>query len=141
MNNPSQFTYMINPLRPFIILAVLFFCTSLKGNSLDIVFKPADAAANTPVSDIAHPLPFVELKVFPNPASDHIWVEFQLPDSSPTYLSCYNSMGQLVFRQSFGNQIAGDKHWKVDLSTMETGIYFLRIHWQSGQASTGILVQ
>ena len=62
-----------------------------------------------------------EILVYPNPATDHLWIQFATIGKYFTAL--FNSNGQLVkqYISSSGNKI------ELNLSDLKSGIYFLSI--------------
>jgi hypothetical protein len=62
-----------------------------------------------------------EILVYPNPATDHVWIQFAKTGRYVTAL--FNDNGQLVkqFVSSPGNKL------ELNLSELKTGIYFLSI--------------
>lgn len=144
-------------LQPFILLALSCICAPLLGQSyyvgsngengnsrihegkVDIGEDEFHYAAG--IKELSKPGQSIDLKTFPNPASDHIWLEINLPHSSLVHLRCYNSVGQEVFKQALGYQMEGYQQWKVDISPLPTGVFHLLLNWESGQVSSGIWIQ
>jgi hypothetical protein len=64
-----------------------------------------------------------KIKVFPNPAKDQLFFEFDSPINENTILSIYNHFGQLSQQINFGlNQTSS-----VDISNLPVGLYFISL--------------
>lgn len=64
---------------------------------------------------------------FPNPVSDQLTLDFDLPSSSNVRYEIYNSFGQLAMAQSFGWRNAGNNQENINLSVLSEGVYFLSL--------------
>ena len=65
-------------------------------------------------------------KVYPNPASDKVNINMDLPASSKVSLEIVTPTGQSIKKIDFGTQIKGNQTLTVDVSQFESGIYFFR---------------
>ena len=64
--------------------------------------------------------------VYPNPASDVLNVSLKLTSSANPIAQIYNFSGQLVYSENFGLS-KGENQIKLNVSTLTTGMYTLRI--------------
>lgn len=76
-----------------------------------------------------------EPKVFPNPFSDYL--NFSLPATESCIIRIFNSTGQEVYLADKLNQAQGIL--KIDLSTVQSGIYLLQIELPTGISSRRIV--
>jgi len=77
-------------------------------------------------------------KVYPNPVKDFVTVEIQSEISGTIQVNLYNILGTEVKKfDSFSLQ-TGDQQFKIDLSFLKTGVYFLKVS-SSGHVCTQIL--
>jgi hypothetical protein len=71
------------------------------------------------------------VKLFPNPASSKLSIQFAQPSISGSikYISVYNQLGQSV-----PSSVASmtEESFQVDCSTLNAGLYFLRFELESG---------
>lgn len=94
----------------------------------------------TNVEDPIQPVPF-SLNVFPNPASDYINIQRVDPISNivtdpASILTLYNVLGQQVLqREVYGL----DETYRLDVSTLAPGPYFLRLQTSETSVSTAII--
>jgi hypothetical protein len=65
--------------------------------------------------------------VYPNPAQDLANVNFTMPTTENVALSVYDLAGKMVSNQTIGKLAAGKQNIEVNTSTLEAGIYFVRI--------------
>ena len=84
----------------------------------------------------ANPL---NIKVFPNPFSQQVSVEFELPEASMVSLTLYDATGRLVKTVVAGAKIGAGRHM-LSLENLEvpTGVYWLRL--RSGSFSDNVSV-
>lgn len=68
------------------------------------------------------------LKVYPTPASNFLWMEYELTSSSVLEVKITNLSGQVVANQSLGQKSAGALKEKIDLSQLASGNYILQLH-------------
>jgi hypothetical protein len=67
------------------------------------------------------------LKVFPNPTSGKINIEFNLNDNVPVNIELFNSSGQKLKTISGLQTFAGKNHIESDLTNYPTGIYWITV--------------
>lgn len=65
------------------------------------------------------------LKLFPNPAENEVYLNFNLSESSEIEIVIYNQLGQEVKNIAYGQLESKDQTIKADLSGLSTGIYSL----------------
>jgi hypothetical protein len=71
------------------------------------------------------------LKVFPNPTSGKINIEFSLNDNSPVNIELYNSNGQQLKTISSLQTFSGKNQIEYDLSKYSSGIYWITVRTDS----------
>ena len=67
------------------------------------------------------------LRAFPNPASDELGVEFDLPTASQVSLYLYDGLGRRVMVRDLGLNNAGNNFNRMDVSDLPTGTYHLQV--------------
>jgi len=71
----------------------------------------------------------INTKVYPNPTNGQVIIEYDVPDLSDTNqsgrINIYNSLGQLVFNESFDADQNNRRNF--DLKALPVGTYYLRI--------------
>jgi hypothetical protein len=67
------------------------------------------------------------LRAFPNPTSDELGVEFDLPAASQVSLYLYDGLGRRVMVRDLGQTNAGNNFNRMDVSTLPTGTYHLQV--------------
>lgn len=77
-------------------------------------------------------------KVYPNPVKDFVIVEIRSEDAGTMQVSLINVLGSEVKKWESSNLFQGDQKIKFDLSTIKSGVYFLKIV-KSGQVKTQVL--
>lgn len=77
-----------------------------------------------------------DFKVYPNPASDYINLNYTLLVENNALLRIYNSSGQMVYNEEIEKQNAGNYTSVINTSYLNKGIYFLTL-----QSKNQILTQ
>lgn len=72
-------------------------------------------------------------RLFPNPAQDQLNIDFDLPEASKAEIEIINTLGQRVQQSSAYNLMSGNNRFNFDISNLQAGIYFFRIHTKEGQ--------
>lgn len=72
--------------------------------------------------------PLALTRVYPNPVSQELTLEYEAPDFEPVALRVYNALGQLVFSDAILPARFGPKVHKIDVSIWATGMYFLTLN-------------
>ncbi len=67
-----------------------------------------------------------QLNIFPNPASEMVWIEFNAGTISKTDIQVINSIGQEIFSKSVPAQ-SGNLRIPVPVKDFSPGIYFVRL--------------
>ena len=68
-----------------------------------------------------------KLNITPNPASDHIQLTYTLRQPAYVQLSVYNAIGERLIQRSEGNLPASEQLTKLDISSLQRGIYFVEL--------------
>ncbi len=69
-------------------------------------------------------LPFVDVKVFPNPASEFVRITFEDPVEDEIDISLMDVQGKLLYR---GFMETGSSEIILDMQTYDSGVYLLRL--------------
>ncbi len=92
-------------------------------------FAPQEGSVSLNGGDVVksvglEPEPF-EMKMYPNPASEHVWLEFNIEDNSHVTLVLYNMEGRVVRKEQI-NQ-SGNVRARIDVYNLTPGIYMLTL--------------
>jgi hypothetical protein len=101
-------------------------------------YKKGDKTWGTPliIMDIKKPGEALSvMTIYPNPAEDLITVTIREPFANP-YLEIWNLCGQKILEQYLTGQSI-----QVDISSLSSGIYFIRIRYISGQEILKLVVK
>lgn len=66
------------------------------------------------------------LRIYPNPAHDFLSVEYN-SDTGPSQLFVINVSGQVVYKESLGNEREGMKQIRLDLRFLPRGLYLVKL--------------
>lgn len=66
------------------------------------------------------------LNIYPNPANSKINVSFVLNNNQAVSVSVYDLLGKEVLSKNMGNQPSGTVTVTFDVSSLETGVYFVK---------------
>jgi hypothetical protein len=68
------------------------------------------------------------INLYPNPASDNAFVEFDLAESTTVSITIMNAVGQKVMEQDLGKINSGIQKNNINTSNLENGMYFVTIN-------------
>jgi hypothetical protein len=71
------------------------------------------------------------LKIYPNPAKGTVAINLRLPQVSSARISLHDMLGNEV--DVLATDAAGSFERTFDLSSVRSGIYFVRINYNNGQ--------
>lgn len=80
-----------------------------------------------------------EVKVFPNPAKDKLYIEDKTIDANTLFM-IYDMQGKLV-KQIEGAQAKGVFEAGIDIQGLNTGVYNLSIHNSTGHHSVRFTIE
>ena len=107
-------------------LVIAFKGTSAYGNSLYFDDVNVSSSVNTNEA-----IALEGMKVFPNPASDLVNIQFNLAAAQEMNISISNALGQTVKQVNTGNLNAGQQDFAVNTANLAAGMYF--INFTDGQ--------
>ena len=67
------------------------------------------------------------LQIYPNPVSDFVYIEFNLPQTSIVFIQIFNAMGAKVAELHHGQLPAGQQQFTWDAGHLPKGLYFCRV--------------
>jgi len=85
--------------------------------------------------------PLEILKIFPNPASAGFTVEYETPDFEPYDFRIYNSLGQMVYRNTETPNRFATKRLDIDSRNWAPGLYFAAIRRGKDQEVKPVMVK
>ena len=68
-----------------------------------------------------------KLMVYPNPATDELGVEYNLPAASQVAVSLFDGLGRRVMVRDFGQRAAGNNFNRLNVQDLPTGTYHLQV--------------
>jgi len=118
----------------FLVMALLFLTSGAVGQHILYFPIPPCPSLSLAENDDAE----LVFSVFPNPASDRLTVRTDLAGASGAAgIEIYNTMGKLVAEEPIPR---GEKETSIDISSLQAGLYFLRIRADGRQYSSIFLV-
>ncbi|WP_107040204.1 Omp28-related outer membrane protein [Brumimicrobium mesophilum] len=81
----------------------------------------------------------VALNVYPNPSTDLVNVDFKLENLTDVTVSILNTVGQTVSSNNLGS-VSGVQSTQLDVSSLESGIYIVRVQTANGEQTKRISV-
>ncbi len=82
-----------------------------------VVYDSASVGVHYPVNNIA-------IKIYPNPTSDMLWIDYDFSNNVDEQLLVYNTLGEIVLRKKIFNN---PKQIKLNCNMLPEGIYYLAI--------------
>ncbi|MFN8274451.1 MAG: T9SS type A sorting domain-containing protein [Flavobacteriaceae bacterium] len=68
------------------------------------------------------------IKVYPNPASDYLFVDLNFNQDAPFIAKVFDFKGRLIETYKINHESVGSHHVKIDVSGLKSGMYFLSIN-------------
>lgn len=103
---------------------------TLKDKDNTLVLTQGFQQAYFEITSIGEPLSTnFEIKVYPNPASDYVWVDLKSDEIKDATIELYDLEGKLIYSSKL-NLIEGST--KIDLHNLNSSQYILRISDNTG---------
>ncbi len=83
---------------------------------------------------------FLEVKTYPNPASDHVYINYMLADNGKVILEIFNSDGRIITGFSPGWLPSGEYNYRWETSNIPPGMYILRILQNNSLVTDKIII-
>jgi hypothetical protein len=83
---------------------------------------------------------FASLEVFPNPATDALNVNFNLPSQQTVEMRLVNVTGEAVYSNTL-NDVSGNINFRIDASTFAQGIYILNLTSTEGTVNKKVIIK
>lgn len=111
-------------------------CIDIYSNKVILIVSPASSISH--ISNNEYPV-----KCYPNPFNDRCTVNYNLQESSTVKLSCYNSLGELVFEIPDQHQPPGRHQILINTIDLgyQKGFYFYRIEINDNTTSGKLILQ
>jgi Secretion system C-terminal sorting domain len=81
-----------------------------------------------------------EVKLYPNPASNTVAIEYVLKENSTVNINVFDMIGKQVISEK-RNEDSGNKIYNLDTSNLKSGIYLLKIITNNHQYSKQLIIK
>jgi hypothetical protein len=82
-----------------------------------------------------------DVTIAPNPATDFTNVQVTLSNSSKVEVNVYDVMGKLVVNNNYGQQPTGNHTYKVNTSSLISGVYIFTVKAAGSQTTKKVIVK
>lgn len=127
-----QFSWTVPPsINPdnLHIVSMLLQPNGRINNARSVTFTEAlDNGLNTSTEN---PIPLHSIRLFPNPTSEHAFVQMHLNHPAPVQVRVVDMLGRIHFQQDLGDMI-GEQWMPIPTSRLADGIYLVQV--QAGSA-------
>lgn len=79
------------------------------------------------------------IKLFPNPCIDETFIEITESSENPFTIEVIDSRGQSILKDE--NPLINNNSYKVDMSKLEKGIYFIILNFEDGSKTSNKLIK
>lgn len=110
----------------------------------DIVFLGADGVyswENTITGTPGMPRDPFSFEIFPNPASHELSIRFYNPVAKNIAVTVHDLHGRTVMKEHAVNVEPGDQLFRLDISSLREGIYFVTVDSGSGSKTVKLIVR
>ena len=80
------------------------------------------------------PLAANELRIYPNPTTENVNISYKLENNSDIDIAVYDMTGKVVFYTALGRRQIGNHTESIDLSSIPSGTFLIRLSYSSGNA-------
>lgn len=81
------------------------------------------------------------LRIYPNPAEDHTFINFSSWEAGPVTISVYTLEGKLLYSRSWTDIPPGKHQWPLNTASWPGGLYLLSIHSAHGKFTSQLVVK
>lgn len=99
-----------------------------------------DFAGPVSVEEIENEIADSQLKLFPNPASDYLNINFEMEKSGMVNINIFDIQGKLIIAAEY-NLGKGNHHKMINLSKFESGMYIINAKINGQNVSEQFIVQ
>jgi len=101
-----------------------------------MIVQPTPGSINTPLTSISNEDASLHYVVYPNPATDLVYIQIRSPKKTPHRIALYNVFGQTVMEQVW------EEPMLLDVKSIPTGIYMLSLRGEKRiDLRTKIIIQ
>lgn len=83
---------------------------------------------------------FILYQNYPNPFNPFTYIEYRLLEASEIRFNVFNALGEKVFEQNYGYQIAGDYKIDFDGKNLPSGVYIYSIYTEKNRLSRKMML-
>ena len=110
-------------------------------NFNDVQVAINNALSGTPLNVYKEEEDHFNLSCFPNPANNFLNINYTVNKIKDVKFEIFNIMGEIVFRSDEDHSLlSADSYLKIDVSYLETGVYFLTSYSTSGIETISFVV-
>lgn len=79
--------------------------------------------------------------VYPNPATDLVWMQVNVPNEGEIKISLTNELGQVIYSETPKSVFAGEQILSLNVSSFAPGLYFIQVDINGKKMVSRIVVQ
>ena len=83
----------------------------------------------------------LKLKAFPNPAKEHVMLDYSLHEKGHVMVEIYNMQGLMIERVNQGLQHPGDYNYRINTQKLAAGTYICRVQQNKQSVTQKIIVK
>jgi len=139
----NRYTYGMDTIsanNPYFNLAESYFQSIKTLPSVQVIV--GDPKTSIVLSDpigIHHHEDLTELRVFPNPASIQLTIEYTIKEKNPVYIKLYNHFGDMVYQTNEFSTVGKQQHL-IDVSSLPKGLYVIDLEANSMRTREKVMI-
>jgi hypothetical protein len=111
-----------------------------RGNGNEAAMFDSPFTYYTGISEKNQDVNKLVIKIFPNPASDYVNIEFDLQQSENVSINIHDPLGQLFTNIDYPSCTSGKHLVKLNITNYKAGIYILTVQTEHSYSSDKLLV-
>ena len=109
------------------------------GNKIKANFNPCNIASIEGKNRLGTDKNF-EIKLYPNPASGNVSIEYNLVENGTVNIQIYDMVGERLINQDL-NENLGNKIFNIDTRNLKNGIYLVKVITSKYQSSKQLIIK
>ena len=138
---------VINPSIDNSVLTIENLAEAAEGTELTVNVYNAEDTVSSNTIELGFPVTGLQnssqrlFRVYPNPASDVVFIQYHFPQAGKATLEIYNSSGQVIHLNNLNNIASEHFGFEWNVEGLSNGLYFVILRTNSTTSVSKLLIQ